>query len=172
MALVLACAACASPRNALTLRVAVAPDANDRTPIPVDVVFVWDKAVAGKVAPLTATAWFGTKAQFLQDDPKRQMLTVCEWEWVPGQVVPEINLAVPVAARRWIQGVFLFANYRTPGSHRAQVQFGTASALDLRRQDAAVTPLGKSTSPAFVWLDEACRTSPPGAAPQLARSSS
>ena len=111
-------------------------------------------------------------APSLQDDPKRQALTVCEWEWVPGQSIPEINIAVPVAERRWSRGVFLFANYRTPGSHRAQVTLGSVSALELGRESAVVTRLGKSVSVTFDWLDQACPTSTPGAAAPLARSSS
>ncbi len=157
--------ACVAPRTGVTLRVAVAADANDRTPIPVDVVFVWDKDVVAKVGALTAIDWFAAKPQFRQDDPTHRLLTVCEWEWVPGQAVPDINLTVPVAARRWIRGVFLFTNYRAPGAHRLTVTPGTLTQIELRRDDTVLRTLGKTTATTDAPLDDTCETAPSEARP-------
>jgi hypothetical protein len=151
---------CIMPGGArYTLHVKVAPDANAHTPVPVDLVFVWDKAEAGKVAALTASQWFAGKALATPDEKK---LTVCEWEWVPGQAVPDIHLAIPPAARRWAQGVFVFANYRSEGPHNSRVTPGTAISLDLGRDDLKVTEIGKTVSPEYALLDQApaCRPSP------------
>jgi hypothetical protein len=82
------------------MQVRVAPDANQDRPIPVDVVFVWDADVDAAVAELPARDWFQQKAQFLRDDPEGQTLAVHEWEWVPGQAVPAIDLQVSRSARR------------------------------------------------------------------------
>jgi type VI secretion system protein len=150
-------AACALPRGArYTLHVTVAPDANEHTPVPVDLVFVWDKEEAGKVAALTAAEWFASKVQSTQDTHK---LTVCQWEWVPGQVVPDINLAIPPAARRWARGVFLFAHYRSEGPHGSRVTEGTAVRLDLGRDDLRLIPIGRTLSSQYTLLDQAqaCR---------------
>jgi hypothetical protein len=118
-----------SPR--FTLRVNLAPDANGHAPVPVDLVFVWDEAVAGQVKELTARDWFSRKAQFRQDDPNGKALTICEWEWVPGQQVPDIHLMIPAAARSWLQGAFVFTNYRAAGPYRYQLAPGAMTVLNL-----------------------------------------
>jgi type VI secretion system protein len=156
VAVCLMLSACVAPRTGVSLRVAVAPDANDRTPVPVDVVFVWDNELLEKVGALTAADWFAAKPQFRQDDPLHRALTVCEWEWVPGQAVPDIDLTVPVAARRWIRGVFLFTNYRAAGAHRLTVTPGTVAQIELRRDDTVLRTLGKTPAAADGALVDAC----------------
>ena len=145
----LALTSCALPaRHArITLRVSVAADANQRLPIPVDVVVVWDKALAGKIGELTAKDWFAKKPQFLQDDPDERTVTVIEREWVPGQAVAELEWPAPVAAaRKWVRGVYVFANYKTEGPHRLSLKPGTSGTLQLGRDgmglrlDAATQP--------------------------------
>ena len=156
LAVCLTLVSCALPRNAwYTLRVTVAPDANSRTPVPVDLVFVWDKATAAKVAALTASDWFAKKAQFRQDDPDARALTICEWEWVPAQAVPDISLMVPAAARKWARGVFVFAHYRSEGPHRSIVRPGATAILDLGRDDLTLRSIGTAT-PQGAPLDQAC----------------
>src|SRR5262249_9635028 len=120
LALSVACAL-GSRNTRLQLHVQVAPDVNDDRPIPVDVVFVWEKDVAGKLEALTAKDWFDKKAALRRDDPKQRTFTVREWEWVPGQEVPDIDLNVPAASRRWLRAIFVYANYRTEGPHRARL---------------------------------------------------
>ncbi len=94
-------------------------------------VFVWDKGVADQIKGLTAKEWFARKDQFRQDDPKGKALTICGWEWVPGQQVPDIHVTVPAAARSWVQGAFVFANYRAEGAYRYQMTPGATTALAL-----------------------------------------
>jgi type VI secretion system protein len=148
---------CILPKGSrYTLHVNVAPDANQHTPVPVDLVFVWDKAEATKVGSLTSAAWFASKTQVVPD-PKK--VTVCAWEWVPGQVVSDIHLAIPPALRRWPQGVFVFANYRTEGPHSSRVAPGSAVSLDLGRDALKITTIGDAAAPESSPLDEAraCR---------------
>ncbi len=163
----LAVSSCALPaRNPrFTLRLSIAPDANDDTPVPVDLVVVWDKAVAGQVKGLTAKDWFAKKAQFRQDDPTGRRLTICEWEWVPGQQVPDINVMVPAAARSWVENAFVFVNYRAEGSYRYQVAPGAATVLNLLEngvEDRSPQPLDKTTPPDYVVLSSvaACSQTP------------
>ena len=141
-----------------TVHVQVDKDANARTPVPVDLVFVWDKALAGQVAATTAKDWFASKkTEFRHDDPGGRKLTICEWEWVPGQKA-EINLAVPVAERRWSQGVFVFADYRSPGAHRSKVAPGSESVLELGPDDLTVRAGNRMSAGEreYAWLDDAC----------------
>jgi type VI secretion system protein len=146
------------------MRVQLAEDANARTPVPVDLVFVWDKKLAGQIAATTAKDWFAAKkTEFRQDDPAGNKLTVCEWEWVPGQNVPEISLAVPVAERRWSQGVYVFADYRSPGAHRSKVMPGMDAVLELGRDDVTLRTEGRATGREYQWLARAC-ASPESAA--------
>ena len=134
----------AARNTRLQLHIQVAPDVNDDRPIPVDVVFVWDKATAAKLDALTAKDWFEKKAAMRRDDPKEQAFTAREWEWVPGQDVPDIDLNVPAASRKWLRAIFVFANYRTEGPHRAHLSPGSASIALLRndfRVESGVAPL-------------------------------
>jgi type VI secretion system protein len=133
---------CASPAGTrLQLHVTVAPDVNDDRPIPVDVVFVWDKAAAAKFDALTAKDWFDKKDAFRRDDPQERAFTIRDWEWVPGQEVPEIDLTIHAASRRWLRAVYVFANYRTEGSHRARLGPGAAT-VALLRNDLQVEQAG------------------------------
>src|SRR5262245_66009658 len=84
----------------LQLHVQVAPDVNDDRPIPVDVVFVWDKAAAAKLEALTAKDWFEKKAAFRRDDPKEQAFTAREWERGRGQEGADIDLNGRAASRK------------------------------------------------------------------------
>src|SRR5262245_37269931 len=98
---------CASPAGTrLQLQVTVAHDVNDDRPIPVDVVFVWDKALAAKVDALSAKDWFDKRDAFRRDDPQERAFTVRDFEWVPGQEVPQIDLTVHASSRRWLRAVY------------------------------------------------------------------
>jgi len=161
---------CAFPaRNPrLTLRINIAPDANRNAPVPVDLVFVWDKAVAEEIKGLTASDWFARKSQFRQDDPDGKALTTCEWEWVPGQEVPDINVVVPAAARSWVQSAFVFANYRAEGSYRYQVAPGATTALNLleSRVESQIQPLNRAATPDYVVLSSVAACNPSRVSPQ------
>jgi type VI secretion system protein len=141
--LTLSCAITARSAR-LQLQVHVAPDVNDDRPIPVDVVFVWDKATVAKVEALSAKDWFDRKIALRRDDPNERAFTIRDWEWVPGQEVPDIDLSVRATSRRWLKAIFVFANYRTDGPHRARVSPGSATLAllkdDFRIQPAAAAP--------------------------------
>ena len=54
-----------------------------------------------------------------------------------GQSVPVIDMSVRASARRWLQAIYIFANYRTEGPHRFRLEAGAAN-LSLLREDASV----------------------------------
>jgi type VI secretion system protein len=94
-----------------------APGANQNSPVAVDVVMVLDEAMLGRLAELPASKWFGARADLQKTFP--QSLSYRSWELVPGQTlrVPGATFGSPRVA-----GVFIFANYATPGAHRLRVE--------------------------------------------------
>lgn len=98
-----------------TIEVSVSDNANQNSPIPVDFVMVSDKKLLPEVAKLSAKDWFERRVQILRDFPAK--VQVASWEWVPGQHVGPISVAVASSTR----GAFLFANYLNNGGHRAYV---------------------------------------------------
>ncbi len=114
------CAAATKPVRAvglmqkdLVLAVTIDPDANDSSPVAVDVVAVDDKKTLDAIAALTAAEWFAKRNDFLRMKAKK--ITVLSREWVPGEVVPDVH--VPGTLGK--DGVLLFARYSTKGEHRA-----------------------------------------------------
>jgi type VI secretion system protein len=118
----------------VTLQISVAGDANGDTPIPVDVVFVWDDALAETLSGMPARTWFEQKRQLRNDDPDERAFGVQGWEWVPGQAVATQECR----ARQRPRAVFLFANYRTEGAHRFRLQPGAVASLALMREEATL----------------------------------
>jgi len=167
LATALTAASCALPAHhaRVSMSLNIEDDANVRRPIPVDLVFVWDDALVAQLEAMTAGDWFGKKAALLQGDPTGKALTVCGWEWVPGQDVSPVELMVPASARRWVRAVFVFANYRTAGAHRARLEPGRAASLDLGRDDMNVRLTDKTTAAAYKEIDQvdACRQAPAAA---------
>lgn len=97
----------------LPFEVVIAADANEDSPIAVDLVFVYDKKLLDTLLKTPATEWFTKRDQFLKD--YGNALAVEQWEWVPGQQIDPLNVAYRPGARR----VVLFADYVTEGDHRA-----------------------------------------------------
>jgi type VI secretion system protein len=134
--------ACLSPRDGrMHLQVSVAEGANKDRPVPVDVVFVWNKQLASTLAALSARQWFEQKQQFRRDDPDERAITVHGWEWVPGQIVPEIELPIPPSAWRSMRAVYVFVDYRTEGVHRFRLPPGASAVVALLEDDVRVQPV-------------------------------
>lgn len=136
------CSACMrlSLRPRLTVAVDISPDANRDQPVAVDLVEINNKDLAKDVAKMTAADWFQKREQIRQDFPKPSSISVISWEWVPGQVVPDI--AVPM--RRPPRTLLLFADYSTPGPHRAALEPSKRAWIELGRDDMKVEIAEKS----------------------------
>ncbi len=91
---------------------------NQNSPVPVEVVLVYDSSLFGTLSKMTAAQWFAGRAQFLLDNPEGDGWSSQMWQWVPGETVtsPEISY------RPGINGAILFAGYFSPGAHRAIFQ--------------------------------------------------
>lgn len=102
----------------LAVRVTVAPDLNELSPVAVELLVVYDKKLLATLQQMTAEQWFQQRDQLLQQySQARHELDHWKWEWVPGQVVPQQVCKYGIGAR----GALVFADYFSPGDHRASV---------------------------------------------------
>jgi type VI secretion system protein len=97
----------------LPFDVTVAQDANEDSPVAVDLVFVYDKKLLDTLLKTPSTEWFAKRDQFVKD--YGNALVVEKREWVPGQQLKDLVVAYRPGARR----VVVFADYVTDGEHRA-----------------------------------------------------
>jgi type VI secretion system protein len=100
----------------LPVQVTVAPQANEDSPVAVDLVVVYDKKLVDELLKMAASQWFTSKAQFMADHDRQ--IAVQGWEWVPGQKVDPLTIDYRAGAKT----VILFADYHTDGDHRFVVQ--------------------------------------------------
>ena len=122
-----------------TMAVSVAADCNANSPIAFDVVEVNDKDLAKQVAQMTAADWFQKRDQIARDYPKAKSVSLMKWEWVPGQVVPDIEIPMRKAPR----ALLAFANYALAGPHRVKLDPKKEVLVTLARDDLAISPLPK-----------------------------
>jgi type VI secretion system protein len=119
------------------LTLSAAPNANQNSPVAVDVVMVLDDAMLARLAELPAAKWFGARADLQKTFP--QSLSYLSWELVPGQTI-----RVPASAfgSPRVSAVLVFANYTTPGAHRARVEDlkgAVAARFDIQSFDVTTT---------------------------------
>ena len=135
LSLTLLAAACADKPSAMldTVSVTVAPNANDTTPIAIDLIAVRDKALVDKLGALTAAEWFAQREQAMRDHPTALGLT--SWELVPGQTM---RVERPQAEPAW--AVLVFANYASPGPHRLRVPDTRTLTLTAGEKDVELVP--------------------------------
>src|SRR5882724_8582407 len=93
----------------------IAPKANQNNPVALDMVMVYDKALLKQLQGMTAKDWFEKRDQVKLNYPGDSGLDSWSWEWVPGQVV-RID---PIAVKAKTLGAVIYANYLSPGEHRA-----------------------------------------------------
>ena len=121
----------------LRLQVTVAQNANQNTPVAVDLVMVADKDLLKQISGMTAVQWFGKRSQIQRDYTKK--VEFKSWEWVPGTQAP-----VSVPLLNGLKGAVLFADYSTPGDHRAILDPRRSSAISLLETDFTVGDLTSS----------------------------
>jgi type VI secretion system protein len=126
-------------RSQLTIAVSVVPDANANSPIAFDLVTINDKDLAKQVSQMTASEWFQKRDQIRLDFVRKGVVSVQSWEWVPGQVVPDIQ----ISTRKIPKELVVFANYSSSGPHRVKLDPGKPMLITLNRTDISVQPLAK-----------------------------
>jgi type VI secretion system protein len=123
-----------------TLAVTIRNESNANSPIAFDLVEVNDKELAKQLSQMTAAEWFQKREQIERDFPKQSSLSVQEWEWVPGQVVRGISLPLTNSPK----ALLAFANYSSPGPHRAKLDPKLPVTITFDRNDFLLSPLEKS----------------------------
>lgn len=125
---------CSALRRPLLLRVHIAPRANQNRPLAVDLVAASDKRLGELLSKTPAAEWFAKRAQFERDYPRHGALEVQSWEWVPGQVVDELEIPLMSSPK----AIFLFARYANGGDHRARLEPRSVTTVTLGEQEMAV----------------------------------
>lgn len=125
MLTLLALAACGSdeprdPRlgtiNTQVIEIQVAKNVNNDSPVAVDAVLVYNNVLYDELLKTSAKSWFAKVEQYRLDYPRG--FDVWRWELVPGQQVqPQL---LPDTVNQAI-GMIVFADYFSPGEHRAAV---------------------------------------------------
>lgn len=102
----------------LDVKIHVSPTANAGNPVALDLVLVSDKSLLKELQKMTASQWFERRSQIILDHPKvGELVVVGPWEWSPGQVIQPMRLVVQPEVKAGL----IFANYFSPGEHRAVV---------------------------------------------------
>lgn len=127
----------ASGTTQLEVKIHLSPEANKNNPVAFDLVLVTDKKLLQELMKMTASEWFEKRDQIKLDYPKELELGNRRWEWVPGQVV---QLA-PISVKVEIVGGLVFANYFTPGAHRAPINPRKGVVVNFGAEDFTVTSL-------------------------------
>jgi len=99
------------------VKVDISENANNNSPIALDVVLVYDEALLTELIKMPSKEWFEKREQIKRDYPEGTGLDYWGWEWVPGQKVPVQSLPLKPKAK----GGIIFANYFSPGEHRFSI---------------------------------------------------
>jgi type VI secretion system protein len=132
-AILLAGAGCRGSLKTRTVSIRADSLANSDTPIPVDLVVIYDKALVAQAAELTARQWFTRKSQIARDHPNG--FRSASWELVPGQQVPVHRFPFK---RRGVRAAFVFADYLAPGDHRVRIDPLRTAAIVLGAAEVTV----------------------------------
>jgi type VI secretion system protein len=124
----------ASAQSELKIKVEVSSQANDNNPVAFDLVLVKDGTLLEELKKISASEWFENQSQYRLDYPEETGLSAGSWEWVPGQVV----VLETITVERGIVGGIVFANYSTPGKHRAVIDPRKSLAVILGVKDFTV----------------------------------
>ena len=118
-----------------SMQIVVDELANQNTPIGMDLVTITDKKIIADIGKLTAKDWFERRTQVLRDTQGK--VSVASFEWVPGQHVDKITVAIAPKTRV----AYVFANYINGGSHRALIDVKQPVVINLRAEDFTLQSL-------------------------------
>ena len=103
--------------GSLDVTVKIAEDANQNSPIAVELMVVYDEELMARLLKMTASQWFAERDQIRRDYKDGEGFDSWGWEWVPGQKIPVQELPLKPSA----QGALVFADYAVPGTHRFRI---------------------------------------------------
>lgn len=122
------CSSAPYHRHPVDLRVEATDTTNRDMPVRVEVVYVYESALTDTLAALSASQWFRRRPKLAWRHPNG--FDWWRWEWVPGQSVSPQRLPMVFFA----QSVFVYAGYRSSGTHRDQVPPFRSFELELNRK--------------------------------------
>lgn len=99
------------------VQIVVSPEANQNSPVAVDLLFVYDNQLMEQLLGMPAMEWFEKRRQIRRDYVRGKGFDSWEWEWVPGQDVPVQKLPLKPGAI----GAVVFAKYHSEGPHRYRI---------------------------------------------------
>lgn len=109
--------------------------ANNASPVAVDIVIVRERKVFDILSNLRAGEWFNAKSDLLRQ--YQQRLVVYSWEIVPGQ---KIERPEPLNNQREIVGTLIFADYAGDKAYRSDISGTKTVRVQLGRDDFSVNP--------------------------------
>lgn len=116
------------------IQLTAAPDANLDSPVAVDLVFVLEADALQGVSDLAAGQWFKDRSQLMLAYPTA--LRVRSFELVPHR---SMNYALKDEDEDAV-GAFIFANYASPGTHRARIDRLENVVVRLGRNSFTIEP--------------------------------
>lgn len=117
----------------MSLQVVTSNEANQNSPVAMDIVVVRNKKLLGTLDHLTASSWFQKRAQIELDHPGK-IKVLKDLQLVPGQTYGPVKLHFPPK----YQAGILFVNYFTPGAHRAVIDIHKPLVVDLHRNNFTI----------------------------------
>jgi len=133
IAVLLVAAGCFGRGGMKGYSVVVSPVANGNSPVPVEMVAVFDKKMVAEVSGLTAADWFQRREQFGRDYPERWHSK--RWEFVPGQSMPLHGLEKELRGAR---ALYLWADYPGEGPHRVRLDRFKYVVIEFGEKDVTV----------------------------------
>jgi type VI secretion system protein len=104
--------------------ITAADDANQNSPVAVDLVFVRDQALLDTLATTPAARWFTSRGDIVKSFPEG--VGVLSYELVPRQ---SIRVPEEAFAKQRAFGVLAFASYPPPGEHRLRLKLDAEAYL-------------------------------------------
>jgi type VI secretion system protein len=132
-----------------TLSLKASSDVNLNTAISVDLVVAYSTPLYGTFKKMTAEAYYTSVEQLRRDH--YGLIQIWHWEVVPGQV-KAYQLMAPLCGA---VGAVLFADYNTPGEHRADVGKMPHAVVYLEKKGFHLS----TQAPQEIPLEEACPVS-------------
>lgn len=123
---------CWFPSGVKKVTLVTAPDTNGDRAIAVDLVFATQDLAAQEIGKLNARDYFSRRAQLVRDFP--QTVQVRSWELAPGQLIDMADANPPCN----IVQSYLFADFASPGDHRAALTSASAVQVTLGADDMMV----------------------------------
>jgi type VI secretion system protein len=120
------------PVRTSQMQIVAAPAANDNSPTPVEAVMVYDEGLLKTLLAMSASDWFASRDQLRNDFPDG--FASRAWEVVPGQRLDLRELPFKKGL-----ALLVFANYRSPGPHRARLDARSTARITLNNRDFTVT---------------------------------